>query len=240
MKSFKFLSAIVFSAAIIGYCSSCNSSDEKKSTTDSTTVKSTDSPVVAVKPSDILVVMHKVKDYGKWKPIFESDDSAQLANGLTRTVVGRGIDDSNMVLIGFKMNDYEKAKAMSGAPALKDKMNKAGVTSAPSFDYVNMVMMDTNTNSSTNRVIIMHKVKDWDAWKKSFDSHKQTRMDNGLTDRGVGYSMDDNHMVTVVLVINDMAKAKAFMNSQELKDKMAESGVEGKPTVFMYRVAERY
>jgi hypothetical protein len=65
-------------------------------------------------------------------------------------------------------------------------------------------------------------------------------MDAGLIDRVVGHSIGDNHMVTVVCAITDMAKAKAFMKSKDLKDRMAKSGVEGPPSIFFYNIVEKY
>ena len=47
-------------------------------------------------------------------------------------------------------------------------------------------------------------------------------------------------MVAVVLVINDMKKAEAFMNSKDIKDKMDEAGVVGAPDIFFYNLAKKY
>jgi ribosome-binding factor A len=88
--------------------------------------------------------------------------------------------------------------------------------------------------------MIRSKVKDWDTWKKSFDSHIQKRIDAGLTDRVISHTVGDTHQVTLVFAVADMAKATAFMNSQDLKDKMKEAGVEGPPDVFYYKVTQRY
>jgi len=88
--------------------------------------------------------------------------------------------------------------------------------------------------------MVKHKIKDWDTWKKAFDDHKQARIDAGLTDRMVGYTVGDNHMVTMVMIVNDMARAKAFMNSKDLADKMKAGGVEGPPSIFFYRVVQKY
>lgn len=241
MKSIKFLSTLVISGAMLTGMHSCNSSDEKKTDdtkTDSTKMKH--DATTPAKPSDILVVMHKVSNYDKWLPVFESDDSAQKANGLTRTVLGRGIDDPSMVLIGFRMTDYNKAKGMSGSPELKAKMQKGGVTSAPMFHFENMQAMDTTTNSMTDRVIIFSKVKDYDTWKKSFDDHRDARKNGGLTDRGVGYGFDDKSNVVVVLCVNDMKKARDFLNSPELKARRAAAGVIGTPDIFFYHVVKQY
>ena len=242
MKPIKFLSTLAISAAMFMGMQSCNSSDDKKGDDkmDSNPAKQDPTANPAAKPPDALVVMHKVSNFAKWLPVFESDDSAQKANGLTRTLVARGIDDSSMVLIGFTMADYNKAKAMTGSAELKAKMEKGGVTSAPSFHFENVQMRDTTTNAMTDRIIIFSKVKDYDAWKKSFDEHSDVRKNGGVTDRVVGYSFDDKNDVTVVLAINDMKKARDFIKSPELKARMDSAGVIGKPDIFFYHVVKQY
>lgn len=239
MKSNNFFAIAIITASTLLTFSACNSGGnaEKGNAMDTTANKM--EPVVT-KPENTLIVIHKVANYAKWKPIFDSDDAAQKAHSLTKFTLGRGLEDSNMVLIAFKMPDTAQAKAFAASPELKAKMGKAGVVGAPSMTFYNVVMLDTTTNSVTTRVIMTHKVKDWDAWKKEFDSHKQTRIDAGMVDRAVGYSIDDNHIVTIVLAITDMAKAKAFFQSADLKEKMAKAGVEGKPTSFFYKVVETY
>lgn len=101
-------------------------------------------------------------------------------------------------------------------------------------------MNDTTALQQTVRVMIKHKVKDWDAWKKAFDDHKQSRINAGLTDRVVAYTVGDNHMVTLVFAVTDMAKAKTFMNSKDLADKMKAGGVEGPPSIFFYNIVKKY
>ncbi len=237
MKYFKILSAIPFAAIML--LSSCGNNDEQKTETVSTdsTVAKTEAPA---KPQDVMIVMHKVANFDKWMAAYTSGDSMRLAAGLHDYIIGRGIEDNNSLLVAVRMDDAAKAKDFMVTPALKEAMQKGGVIGVPSITRLNVQMMDSTTNTATSRVIITHKVKDWDAWKKSFDSHKQTRVDAGLSDRAIGYDVDDNHMVTVVLAINDMTKAKAFMASQDLKDKMKEAGVEGEPKVFMYNVVKAY
>jgi hypothetical protein len=111
----------------------------------------------------------------------------------------------------------------------------------PTIYYEENVVTDTPALApATVRVMVTHKVKDWDAWKAAFDSHKQMRMDAGIIDRIIGHDVDDSHLVRIVFAITDMAKAKAFMDSKELKDKMATAGVEGPPTFFYYTIAKKY
>ena len=247
MKQHKFLATAIFAAGMSLFLYSCNGSGEGEKTAEvkpeAEAPKTTETPAppVAVMPSNFLIIKHKVANYAKWQPVFDANDSIKLANGLTNYVVGRGTgSDSNTLLVAFKMADVNKAKALSASPELKSRMQKSGVISKPTFNYVETLTMDTTTNASTVRLIVMHKVKDWDAWKKEFDSHKQTRIDGGLTDRAIGHEAGDTHMVTLVFAVNDMAKAKAFTTSKDLKDKMMAAGVVGPPNMFFYNVVKKY
>ena len=239
MKQFKFLSALALMAGTF-FFSSCNG-DEKKTEdktvgTDSTAV----TPAVPEKPGSILVIRQKVANYAKWKPAYEAHDSVRQAYGLHSFLLARGTKDSTIVMVVLKVDDTAKARQFSMLPELKATMQKAGVIGAPTIQLIDIAWHDTSSTAGSSRVFITHKVKDWDAWKKSFDSHKQVRTDAGLADRLVGYANGDMHNVTVAFVINDMAKAEAFMNSKDLKDKMAEGGVVGQPEVFFYTVVQKY
>ena len=247
MKQLKFFSGITLAFSLATFLFSCDNSSEEKNTTvttapdTSSTTKMEPAPAKPEKPGNFLLTRLKVANYAKWKIGYDSHDSVRLANGLTNFVLGRGIGaDSNTVLIALKMADVAKAKAMAASPELKARMQKGGVVGMPNFNFVETTMLDNATNATTTRVMMTHKVKDWDAWKKEFDTHKQVRMDAGLLDRAVGHSVDDSHMVTLVFAVTDMDKAKAFMASKDLKDKMAAAGVEGAPTVFFYTVAQTY
>ncbi len=244
MKQFKFLSALALLAGSF-FLSSCNADEKKEDTTavttDTSSMATTTEPKMEppAKPGNILIIRHKVANYAKWKIAYDAHDSTRLAYGLHNNLVARGSKDSNTVMVVLGMDDAAKAKEFTSMPGLKAAMQKGGVVGTPSFQYIDMQFRDAS-NAGASRVIVTHKVKDWEAWKKSFDSHKQVRMDAGLTDRAVGYSMGDTHMVTLALIISDMAKAQAFMNSKDLKDKMAESGVTGPPDIFFYNVVQNY
>jgi len=186
-----------------------------------------------------MIVRSRVSNYNKWKPTYEEHDTARLANGLHNYVIGRSVKDSNMVMVALKVDDMAKAKSFSKNASLKQAMQKGGV-STPSFRFITMVYQDTAAISSNVRSMTTFSVKDWDIWRKAFESGRQMRMDNGLMDRAFGYDADDNHKVMVVTAVMDSAKAAAFWNSDTLKKRRAESGVIGQPERFVFRVVQRY
>ena len=245
MSTIRSLATLAISSAAL-LLFACNSGGDKKAETptgDTATHQPETSPSTAPTPSgpkSAMLIIHHVADYNKWKAAYDGHDSVRLANGLHNYVICRGTEDSNQVLVSLIMDDVTKAKAMGNSAELKDRMKKAGVTGAPMIDYIEALTNDTTHIQSSIRVMVRHKVKDFDAWKKEFDSHQQARMDAGLTDRVLARTVDDHNSVTLVFAVSDLAKAKAFMNSQDLKDKMKAAGVEGAPWVFFYRVVQKY
>jgi hypothetical protein len=244
MKLFKSFTMLAVAAGML-FIASCNSGEAKtEETTGADTAAKTEEapppPAAPAKPANVALIWHKVANYSKWLPLYEAHDSARLASGLHNYVIGRGVADSNMVMVALNMDDAVKAKAFAADPGLKTAMQKAGVVGAPKLAYLDVQMMDASTNASTLRVMRMAKVKDYDAWKKAFDGSKQMRVDAGLTDRAVGYSVGDNHNVTIVYAVADKKKAEAYFSSPELKERMKAAGIEGTPETFWYTVAKKY
>lgn len=242
MKQSKFLSS---AAIIMLMLFSCNSGGNKSttSTTTDSIIKDSSTTITQVTPAPPAITMlikQKVANFAKWFPGYEAHDSARVASGLHNFVVGRGIKDSNMVLVALHVDDTTKAKEFAMSPGLKEAMKKAGVIGAPSFIYVVNRFHDSTTDASTDRAIINFKVKDYDFWKGVFEGDKQDRMNAGITDRAIGQYIDDPHMVSLVLAIADMKKAGDFMNRKELKHRMDSAGVVGHPDVFFYHVVKQY
>jgi len=234
------MSLLVMSCGSGGDKSAEPATDTTAATAPDTSAMNSSEAVTAPKPFSMLIIQHKVANFTKWKPEYESHDSVRRASGLTNFILGRGLNDSNMVLVMLLMNDVNKAKELTSSKGMKERMQKAGVTGKPTFNFLDVISSDTSRIEQTARLMVTHTVKDWDAWKKEFDDHKQARIDAGLLDRGVGYTDGDNHKVTIIFAVTDMQKANAFLNSKDLKEKMAKAGVEGPPSFFFYNIVQKY
>lgn len=231
------------SAAMLLTVTSCNNNktakEEPKTKGGDTaaSVKANEPP--AFQPYTILMVQHKVKDYDKWLPVYQADESARTANGLTEMALGRGLDNKNEITVAFKAGDIQKAKDFTSSPALKEAMQKGGVTGAPVITYLNVIRDDNSPIEQKDRVMVAHHVKDFDAWLKVYDAEgKDARAANGMVDRGLARGIDDPNMVYVLFAVTDMAKAKARAGSPELKKLMTDAGVDGPPTVNFYTLVK--
>jgi hypothetical protein len=237
---------MLFYAFMVFFLTSCGGGSEEKNAADTTSTDSStvsaapETNTIITTPQNMMVAKHKVANFAKWKASYDEHDSMRLANGIHSYVIGRGMKDSNMVLVAVKVDDMAKAKAFAKDPSLKKAMQKGGVTGTPSFSFATMTFQDTANINSDIRSRTTFKVKDWDAWQKAFEEHKQERLDNGLTVRAYGHDPDDDHRVTLVTAVMDTAKAYAYWKSDTLKKRRAESGVIGEPERFVFRVVQRY
>ncbi len=208
--------------------------EEPKKTEDTTAAKPPAAPVFI--PFQVMVIYQTVADYPKWRSAYDAHDSVRKAAGLAELGVERNLDNANTVLVAHRVSDITKAKDFSSSPELKKAMEKAGVVGKPTIYFFQVLRMDSSKVDSKERIIVTHRVKDFDAWLKVFDSEgKAARAAQGMVDRVLARGVDDPNVVHVVFSVTDMAKAKASMFSEDKKKLMMSAGVEGKPDIGFYK-----
>ncbi len=85
-----------------------------------------------------IVVNHKVKDFAAWLKVFDAEGSAKReSEGLADRALARGIADTNMVHIVFRVTDMAKAKASIFSDEKKKLMENAGVVGKPDIRFYN-------------------------------------------------------------------------------------------------------
>lgn len=228
---------LVFMVSVL----SCKNNKTEKAEEPTKMDETAATPVIPVfTPFDVIVIKHKVANYEKWLTAYTAHDSIRQSYGITHFVIGRGMDDKNMVMVIDKMSDRKKAMEFSALPSLKDAMKKAGVMGIPAFSFYNVVRNDDSKINIKDRLMVTHKVKDFDAWLKVYDAEGTAkRMEEGVIDRGMARSIDDPNTVTLVFAISDMKKAKAAMTSEAKKKIMMEAGVVGAPELFYYQLEDK-
>lgn len=186
----------------------------------------------------VTFIKHQVDSFDAWKPYFDDHDSVRMAYGLTHPTVGRDVQDPDMVYIFLRSGDVQRAKEFTQLPDLKSVMDSAGVVSAPEISHIHVIRFDS-TITDKDRLLVVHRVKDYDAWLKVYDEEtRATRAEHGLVDRGLGRGVDDPNMVYINFAVKDKDKAMARANSDELKNLMMGAGVEGQPMAYWYTVTE--
>src|ERR1019366_6071801 len=136
-----------------GSNSSTNATNTDSTMKDSTAAMTQAPPATPATPATTMLITQKVANFAKWFPGYEAHDSARVADGLHNFVVGRGIKDSNMVLVALHVDDTAKAREFAMSPGLREAMKKAGVIGKPTIYYTINTFKDATTDPSTERAI---------------------------------------------------------------------------------------
>lgn len=85
--------------------------------------------------------------------------------------------------------------------------------------------------------VIQHKVSDYSAWRKVYDSVADMQKQGGVVAQSVHRSADDSNVVLVQHRFASLDAAKAFFSSGDLKAAMQKAGVAGPPRIELYEDA---
>jgi len=80
-------------------------------------------------------------------------------------------------------------------------------------------------------VLVRSKVENFDTWKKAFDGHSAARDEVGLKVLHLLRTENEAGETTLLFSVKDLAKAKAFLSSPDLREAMQKSGVIGRPDI---------
>jgi quinol monooxygenase YgiN len=104
-------------------------------------------------------------------------------------------------------------------------------------DQVHFQRQSTKGEIIMASMLIQHQVKDFAAWKKTFDSHAGLRASNGELSAQIFHDSQDPNSVTVINKWNSLEDAQKFAHSPELKSAMETAGVLGAPSVLFLNEA---
>jgi hypothetical protein len=89
----------------------------------------------------------------------------------------------------------------------------------------------SNTQHTNENLTVHFKVKDFNAWRTSYNGHEKNRASAGITNGRVFRSADDANEVVILQDVSDMAKARTWYGSSEMKTAWERAGVLGSPSI---------
>ncbi|NIQ40124.1 MAG: cyclase [Proteobacteria bacterium] len=88
-------------------------------------------------------------------------------------------------------------------------------------------------------VLIRHKVEHYATWKSVFDEHGSARKAIGSKGGHLFRTVDDPNELVILLELDDLAKAREFVQSEDLRQAMQRSGVSDQPDIYFLEQVER-
>ena len=86
-----------------------------------------------------MIVRHKVKDYGQWRPIFDQHVEMQRGAGLLnpRSIIPPTAISE--IVVVFDTEDTKKSKEFAASADPKEAMEKAGVLDTPTIYFLESI-----------------------------------------------------------------------------------------------------
>jgi heme-degrading monooxygenase HmoA len=190
-------------------------------------------PMAGMMPAHAAVITQKVKDFDKWKEVFDAHMEARKGASVLGHHISRGIDDANSISVYLPMSSTEKFEEWSKSDGLKAAMEKAGVEGKPMIHMMKPISGKPVLDREVAAMVVIHKVADFDKWKAVYDGFDEARQKAGIIGEAVNRDMKDENNVIVLHQAENIDALKAFVESEDLKKAMKEAGVEGKPTIIM-------
>lgn len=81
-------------------------------------------------------------------------------------------------------------------------------------------------------MFIRHTVADYKVWRTAYDGFAPVQKAKGVTAEAVYQAVDNPNDITVTHDFATVETARAFINSEELKNTMRGAGVIGEPTIW--------
>jgi hypothetical protein len=81
-------------------------------------------------------------------------------------------------------------------------------------------------------IYVRHPIEDYPTWRQAFDEHEAKRREYGLSVRSVQRNVDRPLEIIITLDAEDLARAREFTESADLRTAMMKAGVVGRPEVW--------
>jgi len=89
----------------------------------------------------------------------------------------------------------------------------------------------TNAQHAKENLTIHLKVKDYGTWRPTYDGREKSRVSAGITNGRVFRNAENPNDVVILQDVADVAKARSWLGSDDMKATMQKSGVVGSPNV---------
>jgi hypothetical protein len=88
----------------------------------------------------MMIIRHKVRDYGQWRPVFDGHAEMQRAAGLSNPRVYHSADSNKSeIVVVFDTEETKKAKDFAASADLKEVMAKSGVLDPPTIYFLESI-----------------------------------------------------------------------------------------------------
>ena len=212
---------------------SCGSRDNNQSESFSE-IKGSNESNEKIEAVPILIMTYPVESFSTWKSAFEEDKSNRESLNIVDLGDLVSFEDSRMVSVFLKTPSHKKGEEFAKSDAMQKSLKLMGVIGDANIILIDALQLPERPVPQRYRMMITHEIEEYNHWKKIFDQHEPERRDAGLELIGLGRSIINAKIISVMSAFDDMDAAQIFAASDELRNAMKESGVISDPILAWY------
>lgn len=178
-----------------------------------------------------VAVTHEVGDFKTWINAY-----TKLSNPDSRLSVYSSPDDPNLVTIFELTKSHADAKSVFASARFKETLQQEGVISEPVINFFDVKFRALAPTTKVYRLGVSHEVADFTQWKRIFDEDEPVRAKANLELRAISTNAENPRMVNILFATDDFQRAKEVINSEELRKRMTEAGVQTEPVFIVFQV----
>jgi hypothetical protein len=182
-------------------------------------------------PPAAAVIRTRVADFGTWLTAFDAHEEARRAAGILGHHINRAESDPNDVSLFMALSDLDKAKKFAASDDLRERMQAAGVVSAPEITYMTPVREAIVWDRELPAFMLRHSVADFDRWLEGYDRAAELQVAHGIVGKAANRSIDDPTVAIVYHQAESFDTLRAFLANDDLRAKMEEAGVISVPEI---------
>ncbi|HMD55356.1 MAG TPA: hypothetical protein VKJ65_12465, partial [Phycisphaerae bacterium] len=84
-------------------------------------------------------------------------------------------------------------------------------------------------------ILVRHKVRDFSEWERNYEAFQSKRTEAGLTQKHLLRSTGNPNEIVVLFEVADVARARTFAESSDLRRAMLQAGLVEKPDVYFLK-----
>ncbi len=81
-------------------------------------------------------------------------------------------------------------------------------------------------------LLMRHEVRDFRNWKPVYDDHEQGRREAGIKELHLFRNANNPNEIVTLFEVDDVSKARQFIQSDTLREEMQRAGVVDEPSVY--------
>jgi len=183
-----------------------------------------------------VLMLQRVKDFERWRGVFDELMPARKQAGIAAQGVMRGVSDAQLVAVWLAVRDLSSAKAHLQDPKLRERFRQAGVIGQP------QVRLSSNVSAKMPpgrtglyAALVALQFADFSRFWAAFGAQAQAFEEAGIVGYALSQDVSDSRRVYLHLQAEAPELLRKYLAAWQTQKRWRDAGLRGRPSVTLVR-----